>query len=164
MEDAEISFWFKTSSEYKKDFLVFYVDNAVKKFWSGETDWTCFTYSFKAGSHVFRWTYDTNASGSAGQNCVWIDDINFPRSCVITEVETIVTPKTTLLYPNPCQGSFVMELAAESNIDVFNVLGQRVMHLEKVEGRQELHLDESGLYLIRIQSVSGVETQKLIVE
>ena len=164
LEDAEISFWFKVSSEYRKDYLVFYVDNKVKKFWSGEVDWTYFSYSFPAGHHVFRWTYDTNGSGTAGANCAWIDDINFPRSCIISDVETTLVTKATLLYPNPCHGTFALELTEESQVDVYNLLGQQVISLGKATGRQELHLDESGIYIVRIQNGSGVENHRLIVE
>ena len=163
-EDGEISFWFKTSSEYHKDYLVFYVDNKVKKFWSGEEDWTYYSLSLSPGNHFLRWTYDKNQSGFAGSDCAWIDDITFPRATVITSVEETVTKKPSTLYPNPCNGTFTIELLEESDLEVFNMLGQKVMSLTKVSGSMELQLNQAGLYLVRISNASGVETKRLIVK
>ena len=164
LEDSEIGFWFKTSSKKNKDGLIFYLDNQAKGLWTGENDWTYYSLQFEAGSHDFKWTYHKSNSGTAGADCVWIDDITFPRSTVITEVEEIVTPKGISLFPNPCHGSFTINLTEESDLEIFNLMGQKMMTFNKVSGSQEIQMNQSGLYLIRINNASGTETKKLIVK
>ena len=163
LTNSEISFWFKTSTEYHKDYFAFYIDDRKMDWWSGENDWTQVSYSFNAGSHVFEWLYGKSRKDIAGMDCAWVDDIVMPRASIITNVEESVS-ESVLLYPNPTKGTFMIEVPEESNIEVFNLLGQSVLNLEKVTGRQAVQLDNKGLYIIRIQNESGVETHKLIVE
>ena len=164
--DGEISFWFKTSTEPRKDLFAFFMDGRKKDWWSGENDWTFVSYDFEAGSHVFEWIYDKNHNGQAGHDCAWIDDITFPRGCVITGIEEVIVKKGNVLYPNPTTGCFSIALEKESNIVIFNALGQPVKHLDKVAGCQQVNLENApkGMYFVRIQSGDNLEVKKLIVE
>ena len=164
LTDSEISFWFKTSTEFHKDIFAFFIDGKKKDWWSGENDWTYVSFEFEAGSHVFEWIYDKNLSGQAGNDCVWIDDITFPRACIITDVEERVEPKANAIYPNPTSGSFNIELAEESNISIFNAMGQQILSLNEANGLQQLRLDAAGVYFVRISNVNGVEVKKVVVE
>ena len=166
LNDGEISFWFKTSTEYHKDVFAFFMDGRKKDWWSGENDWTFARFEFEAGTHVFEWFYDKNMSGEAGSDCAWIDDITFPRTCIITKVEEVVEPKTNAIYPNPTTGSFTIELAEESYVSIFNALGQVARRFDKVAGNQQIDLSDApkGLYYVRIQSGNNIETTKLIVD
>ena len=166
LSHGEISFWFKTSTEKRKDLFAFFIDNHRQDWWSGESDWTYACYEFEAGSHVFTWLYDKNGSGAAGADCVWVDDITFPRTCIITDVEEVAEQKTNILYPNPTTGSFTLELVEESNISIYNMLGQQIMQLGKVSGVRHLDLGNApkGMYFIQIQSGSQTEVKKIIVE
>ena len=166
LADGEISFWFKTSTENRKDMFAFFIDGQMMDWWSGENDWTYVSYEFEAGSHVFEWLYDKNKSNQSGSDCVWIDDITFPRTCIVTKVEEVVTLRENDLYPNPTSGTFTLELAGESNVGIFNMIGQNVMNLEKVSGHQQVHLEglPKGLYFVRIQNGNRTETKKLVIE
>jgi hypothetical protein len=166
LNDGEISFWFKTSTEVRKDIFAFYIDNRKQDWWWGENDWTYASYDFEAGSHVFTWLYDKSGSGSAGADCVWVDDITFPRTCTISDVEEVTEQKTNVLYPNPTTGSFTIELVEESNISIYNMLGQQIMQLGKVSGLQHFDMGNApkGLYFIQIQNGNQTEVKKLIVE
>ena len=165
LHDGEISFWFKTSTEYHKDIFAFFVDGKKKDWWSGENEWTFASYELEAGSHILEWFYVKNPNGQAGSDCAWIDDITFPRTCYITNVEEVVAPKANAIYPNPTNGNFNIELAEESSVTVFNALGQVARHLEKATGNQQIDLSNApkGLYYVRIQNGSNIETTKLIV-
>ena len=164
LEDSEIDFWVKTSSEYHKDYLAFFLDKKLKQWWSGETEWTHYSISFPAGSHVFKWTYDKSPHNASGEDCGWIDDITFPRSCVVTGVEETVTKKQVAVYPNPSNGQFTLQLVDESDVVISNLLGQTVMSLNKVSGFQQIELGNAGMYLIQVYRASGVETLKIVVE
>ena len=164
--DGEISFWFKTSTQKNKDLFAFFIDGRKQDWWSGENDWTYVSYGFEAGSHVFEWIYDKNKSGQAGSDCVWIDDITFPRTCYITNVEEVVATKANAIYPNPSNGSFTIALAEESSVSIYNAVGQLVKCLDSVSGIQQVDLNDApkGLYYIRIQNGNNVDTQKLIID
>ena len=166
LEDGKISFWFKTSTELRRDYFAFFIDNAKQDWWSGENDWTYASYAFEAGSHRFLWLYDKNGNGVAGEDCAWIDDITFPRTCIITKVEEDVVKKENAIYPNPTTGSFTIELAEESNVSIFNMLGQNVMNLEKVSGHQQVSLEgmAKGMYFVRIQNDNNMEINKITIK
>ena len=107
-----------------------------------------------------------NSSGQSGSDCAWIDDITFPRACIITDVEEVVEPMTNAIYPNPTNGNVTIQLAEESNVCIFNAVGQIVKRLDKVSGYQLVDLSNApkGMYFVQIQSGNNVETQKLIVD
>ncbi len=78
-----VYFWLKTSTEPQWDNLKFRIDgvNAGKwDGWYGETGWVQVKSEFEVdtGLHTFRWEYAKDASGSAGSDAVWLDDLVFP--------------------------------------------------------------------------------------
>ena len=83
-ENSEISFYIKTSTEADKDNLTFYIDSSTEGVWSGVTDWHRATFPVTAGTHRFRWIYLKNGNGSYGDDCCWIDDIQFPSNHTVT--------------------------------------------------------------------------------
>ena len=83
-EDGMISFYKKVCTEANKDKLTFYIDNTAKGEWSGEVDWSQETFPVSAGTHKFKWIYMKDGSGSYGDDCCWIDDIQFPSSNMVT--------------------------------------------------------------------------------
>lgn len=78
MNDDEISFYYKVSSEATYDFMRFYIDDSQKAAWEGEDDWTLVTFDVTAGEHTFKWSYEKDYSASNGDDCGWIDFILFP--------------------------------------------------------------------------------------
>jgi hypothetical protein len=82
--DGEISFFKKICTEADKDKLTFYIDNVTMGVWSGEVDWSRESFPVTAGAHRFRWIYLKNGSGTYGEDCCWLDDVQFPSSTVIT--------------------------------------------------------------------------------
>jgi hypothetical protein len=75
---GEISFYAKVSSESGYDFLKFYVDNNLMGSWSGEIDWTQYSYAVEPGIHEFKWVYEKDGSATNGSDCSWIDNVVFP--------------------------------------------------------------------------------------
>ena len=75
-----ISFYMKTFSQDGAEKLRFY-DNGDPHgifYGSGEIDWTYISFNISSGStHTFKWAYEKDGSGSSGDDCVWIDKIEF---------------------------------------------------------------------------------------
>ncbi|HZK07698.1 MAG TPA: C25 family cysteine peptidase [Bacteroidales bacterium] len=80
VNDDEISFYHKVSSENTYDFLRFLIDGSVKGSWSGSTQWSQATYSVSAGEHTFEWKYQKDPAVGSGFDCGWVDYINFPAA------------------------------------------------------------------------------------
>ncbi len=161
--ENEFSFYYKVSSEFSFDWLNFYLDDELLYRWSGEEDWTRAAFVIPAGEHQLRWEYTKDAAASEGQDCAWIDFIVFPPDAVVLGLGSDIEVEKTSLYPNPSDGDFILDLAEPSDIDIYNSLGQHYMSLGKAEGRQSLHIGQTGMYVIRISTAKGCETRKLIV-
>lgn len=74
----EISFFYKVFSEQYGDFLHFYIDNSLKSSWTGVIPWTQATFEVAPGVRTFKWIYHKNHSVSFGNDCAWVDNIEFP--------------------------------------------------------------------------------------
>jgi len=82
LDDNEISFYKKVSSEATYDFMRFYIDNNEIDSWSGESAWSQVTYQVTEGDHTFKWEYDKDGSVSNGSDCGWIDYVIFPPNAI----------------------------------------------------------------------------------
>lgn len=76
--EKPISFYRKVSSEAGYDFLKFYIDGEEVGSWSGNQDWSKFSYPVKTGTHRFSWVYIKDEFTALGLDAAWIDDIEFP--------------------------------------------------------------------------------------
>ncbi len=75
--DDTLSFYMKVSSD-QGDKLTFYVDTKTYGPWSGEVPWQQIKVPVTKGTHKFKWIYKKDASGLAGADAAWIDQIEFP--------------------------------------------------------------------------------------
>lgn len=94
LANGEISFYTKVSSEKNWDKLYFYIDNAEKGNWSGESDWSLVSFPISQGTHTLVWRYQKDSSYDEGSDCAWIDMITLPPVSVITAlnpVENLIT-------------------------------------------------------------------------
>lgn len=83
-ENGWISFSKKICTEADKDKLTFYIDNTAQGVWSGEVDWSRESFPVTAGTHKFKWIYVKDSYNSYGDDCCWIDDVQFPSAAVIS--------------------------------------------------------------------------------
>jgi hypothetical protein len=72
-----LSFSCKVSSQADADFLSFSVNGTNQFVRSGEVDWEQHVYYLPAGQVNLSWTYTKDASGSAGQDTAWLDEVSF---------------------------------------------------------------------------------------
>ena len=72
-----LSFRHKTSSD-EGDRLILTINSIEVGSWSGETDWETSEFDLKTGYNVIKFTYKKDSEGSAGEDCVWIDELHLP--------------------------------------------------------------------------------------
>ena len=82
--EGEISFWAKVSSEQNSgDVLDFYINDQSQDLnINGNSDWEQYSISLPTGTHLLRWVYQKDDYQSSGQDCAWIDLIQFPAGAV----------------------------------------------------------------------------------
>ena len=74
---GRMCFFSKISSESPWDMGRFYLDGVNKMECSGEESWTEHQFDITVGEHVFRWTYQKDASTDLGEDCFYVDGIHF---------------------------------------------------------------------------------------
>ena len=77
-----ITFWWKTSAKPPYDGLHFFIDGSQQAFIGGDIDWQQQTFPLTSGSHQLQWMYwkDGGSSGDPGQDCGWVDQVQFVPS------------------------------------------------------------------------------------
>ena len=87
-------------------------------------------------------------------------------------IEAIVIPgagigeshNNTFLYPNPAQDMLHVKGTDILQMEVFNIVGQKVLSIN--EGFEAIQLNDlpDGMYFVRLQSKQGEKTMKLVIE
>ena len=77
-----ISFRWRVSSQARLDRLTFSIDGEAKSFIAGTaasvTNWTECSFDIEGdGTHTLRWTYAKSPSGTAGEDCGWLDNVRW---------------------------------------------------------------------------------------
>ena len=90
--DGSMSFFSKISSETTFDVGRFYIDGQKRLECSGESDWEQHRFDITEGIHWFRWSYLKDASIDVGDDCFYVDQVNFMENDSVT--------KRDLLYFN----------------------------------------------------------------
>jgi len=73
-----ISFYWKVSSEDKRDFLEFYIDGSLQDRISGSVDWQQKTYTiFDSGPHALEWRYVKDKGVDSGSDAGWVDKVEW---------------------------------------------------------------------------------------
>lgn len=97
-DDDTLKFFYKVSSEKSYDYLVFKLNDIEVFRKSGETSWEKTAVPVKAGYNKLEWIFSMDASTLGGNNCAWIDVIDFANTSSVRyvekdlEVAKIVTP------------------------------------------------------------------------
>ncbi len=88
-----------------------------------------------------------------------------------TSIEEKLLENKFEIYPNPAKESLVIDLAkdlnlTDSNIEVFNSLGQKVMNqlLESNQTSLDISALKTGVYWVRIFTKEGVGVREIVVE
>jgi RHS repeat-associated protein len=77
-----VTFWWKVSSEEGSDYLEFWLDGVRQSgSISGSVDWEQKSFTVGAGTHTFKWRYSKSGSGYAGDDCGYVDWVQWSGSC-----------------------------------------------------------------------------------
>ena len=162
--DGVLSFYFKTLTKERKDFLIIYVDGKHVGYWSGDNDWTPFSCEVKAGEHRLEWRYDTSASGATDGNVCWIDDICFPGNTMILNVENVVVDNDVDVYPNPANDVVYIKGDDIQYVEIYNSIGIKVLY-KNVNSSETIDIASfaSGMYFVRVVDRNGnIATRKIV--
>ena len=167
-QDGELSFYFKTSTEEGKDFLVLYVNDELINRWSGENDWQPFNMSIPVGTYKVEWRYDKSPTGSYGDDRVMVDAIRLPiNSLIMTDnVELTDNELTFDIYPNPNNGKFNIELPEGNfSLKVFDITGRLIKNDDDIGGICQIDMSalNNGLYIIQIMDSERCSIRKIII-
>lgn len=151
LTDGKMSFYFKTSTEERLDFLAFSIDDVMMDRWSGENEWQKISYPLSAGRHTIEWFYDKSKKGSGGEDRCWIDDIAFPANTYVLNVESFTEKKMPEVYPNPADDFFRIEGEGIEWVDIYDMMGRKLMsHDATVSNIVDIADLPDGLYIVRI--------------
>lgn len=87
-----------------------------------------------------------------------------PLSVTLIPDAVIENEKEAKIYPNPAKGTLHVEGKDILQVELFNIVGQKVLSI--IEGFEAIQLDHLpiGIYFVRLQSKQGEQTLKLIIE
>ena len=172
VRNDSISFYLKTSSEKDYDKLIFFIDDALRGEWSGDTDWKRVSYPVTSGNHQLKWSYVKDVSTTAGSDAAWIDYIVFPALDMSVGIEKpLATDRGMQLLPNPADDKVEISIgnrfSGAAELILTDLSGRILMHETglRPDSKLSLRLESlsSGLYLCILRSAQHTETQKLIV-
>ncbi len=75
--EGQMSFYSRISSESRYDYGRFYIDGQEMGNWSGNGGWEQHIYDITVGQHTFTWAYTKDGSVNSGEDCFYVDNINF---------------------------------------------------------------------------------------
>ncbi len=145
-----------------------YNEGIIFKTIDGGVSWTNVSYyaNTRLNSLFFA---DANTGYAVGTNGTILKTTNgggFP-----TTVENQSHQSTFTIYPNPATNKITINTSnkpkGETRISIFSINGQLIQS-EKFQNTDRFEMDVSafakGIYLLRMQSSEGVETQKLVLQ
>ena len=107
---AEVSFWWRVSSEEDFDFFEYFVDGVSQESSSGDSGWMQSTFRVGVGRHVVRWTYSKDESVDELEDAAYLDELVIKPVENYSDLEVsqdgeVVTGKVHLDYGKVWQGA-----------------------------------------------------------
>jgi hypothetical protein len=170
-----LSFYYKVSSEYDYDKLMFYIDNVKKQEWSGEIGWTRASFPINTGAHTFKWRYKKDSYQIEGADACWIDFVVLPALQSGSSVSENLNISQFMLSPVPTTGflnlSFSLQKSDNVTINLLAMNGQVIQNIrntEKLDAGQHYYSFDirnlsSGSYMCVIKSGEQTLVKRIIL-
>lgn len=162
-EEAELSFYYRVSSEESYDKFYLYVDGTTEIEVSGEVQWTYHSMMLPAGSHTILFSYEKDYSMASGSDCAWVDDIMLPSTGILVIEDMVDNAGVDVqvyeqahasVYPNPANDRVIIESESPVQKAVLFDLNGRVVKVEQVNGENFYQLNMSdltaGFYMLQL--------------
>lgn len=186
LEAGKIDFFKQVSCEDSPsdnaDYLKFIINTNELARWDGQIDWSHESFDVEAGINMFKWTYKKNQDLNSYNDCVWLDNISFPKlgNIIGFGFENSIDSESDLLvaYPNPFSNIANINLTITEHenilIEIYNMNGKKVksllnMFLEKGNYSFLWNGDNdagialpNGIYYCLVKSNDFIITRKLI--
>ena len=171
-EDGVIEFYKKVSTEPVNgnsyyDYFAFSIDGTELGKWAGETDWSFESFAVEAGTREFKWEYKKDFSMSSGQDCAWLDRIQFPRSVKpAVSIGAVETERyNNISYPNPSDGNFNVEVKEAGQLRIIDLAGKVVYECPLQNGVNPISTNLSkGVYMIQVITKDTKIIDKIIIK
>ncbi|MBA3649819.1 MAG: T9SS type A sorting domain-containing protein [Chitinophagales bacterium] len=171
-----ISFYRKVSSEANVNYLKFFIDDIFEGGWSGITPWTRESYPVITGTHTFKWTYIRDGSLAIGEDCAWLDLIDFPPSGLFSGIHANSNSDLSFTsYPNPFADNTIVSYELKKSVNVTlrtldvsgNVMQKLIQDQYQPAGIYHFALDGSvypnGIYFCQLSTEGKSFIRKLII-
>ncbi|MCR4659480.1 MAG: hypothetical protein K5650_04200 [Bacteroidales bacterium] len=176
MRADSIAFRHRTSCQ-QGDALQFMIDGVQVGKWGGDTPWQRSSHPISEGRHSLTWRYIKDESGSAFDDCVWIDDVEWPliawhQPCDTTQGFTIAVPETAasgrwLLWPNPTTGIINISVPEKCTMRLLDPTGHTIdtKKIEKTDTPTQYftHHLRCGIYIAVFSTESTTVIRKIAI-
>jgi len=129
-----ISFYWRVDSE-AGDYLSFYIDGVLRARISGNTSWEQKIYEVGPGLHELKWVYAKDFAGSYGEDCGWIDRVEFVS---LAEKEISIGVLVDLSGPLTTYGMDIKNALEIAKEDINNYFAEKDLPY-----RVELYVEET---------------------
>ena len=174
INDGQVSFAYRTSTEEGYDFLRFFIDNELQGEWSGTLPWTEVSYPLSAGIHKITWSYEKDEFSSQGSDRAWVDGIVLPAYETVVATKSPILSGDVQISPNPAGNNALLSITLSQpealNIQITDLSGRLVRTVQTKDqypaGLNVLPLSfeslPNGLYLVLVRGESGMITEKVV--
>lgn len=161
LNEGEISFFRRISSEANYDFLIFYIDDVEQGRWSGDFAWKIQSYPTTPGLHRYKWEYLKDHSVSSGYDAAWIDYITLPPH--LDDVSETVGDTPLSLHPNPTTDQVDISLEQEGHftVKVIDANGKVVMTESDTHSVSFVGL-KAGIYQVVVEQDGRRWSSKIV--
>ena len=94
----------------------------------------------------------------------WADGEDFEAKEPVISANEAAEGLAFRIYPNPTADVFYVEVAESARMEIFTVGGVMIRNAELTAGKNEIRLDHSGIYFVRLTGAHGAAVNRVIVK
>ena len=68
-----------------------------------------------------------------------------------------------VIYPKPANGTFWLTAPLGSQIEVINILGQKIEHRTAEQTKERFVINKTGVYIVILRQGKSVSTERVII-